>query len=1039
MEIQAPPFDQIRAICDHLVERSATLFLGAGVNAGIVSTTGIQFPLGAELSSWICCDLLMSPETVVALEEATEMARHAFGERAFNEYLFNVFNQFRPGVIHLELIQLPWDKIYTTNFDLVLEQAARSGTVEAAGNLMVIGSTTSDLSILTEEDIPYYKLHGSLDIANTNDGKLILSKKDYREYEKFKKPLFKRLKADLETRTFLFLGYSLMDPNFRAILDDCREELGSQTLPLSYAVIKDFTALQQQYWRDKYNIELIKSDAVEFMTYLKHTWVSEGCAVVPLLERKGSEYLQLNPSTRFQKVGDSFYVLRTTDCTGKSNPQQFFLGGEPTWPDIRDGIAVQRDLYEPILEALWPEFVDTTLEPSAHVIIGAAGTGKTTLLYRIAYDLLVGFQAGVLVHIPGTPLDCRLISPLISEDSPRRFVVVARFASEEFLEIASFYNEARNKKLPVTLLLEDRTNQWHVAKDNFPTKFNPTEFELDSLSPEEINGILEALEKYGCLGKLTGTSREEQISHFNDLASEDLLVALRELTSEGNFDKIVRDEFNKIPSVMAQRVYVHVAAVGQLDLAMRFETIIRILGIGTRQLAKDILNPTERVLITGEDTGSSRHNIGFRLRARHPIIASIIFALAAPDDQSKFAVINEILSELDPGFPDDIRLIKQIMLRKELINTLAAHSMRRAVFERLEAVLPNDPYVWQHRSIIEREMQDADKAVHFARLAAKAVPTNAGFSNTLGFALEFAARDCDDSLKGQAILSEAAKLFEDGVKRNPQDPYGYIGQFQVLRQRIDREKDANAKNVLVATSLSLLLEAYEETNESTKIAGELAKVRRQLGTPDEGIVIIKQALTRKPGETRLRDLLIRFLAEKGEIKEALDIAIEGAKLDPTSWRLQRWLARLRQKDNDVVNAVKGNFQAAIRHHKGDVGLMVEYAAYLFRKMLFDDAAEAFHQLNTLSMSVQERRLVRERWKDQNGRALVFTGRIEKFAGARGTMLAIPENFPVQFWRTSLDGNSLREGDAVKFTVGFTAQGAEAKIVNVRIPDRLSTR
>jgi len=44
------------------------------------------------------------------------------------------------------------------------------------------------------------------------------------------------------------------------------------------------------------------------------------------------------------------------------------------------------------------------------------------------------------------------------------------------------------------------------------------------------------------------------------------------------------------------------------------------------------------------------------MRARHPIIASIIFAAAAEDDQSKFDAINSIMSELDPGFPEDMRL-----------------------------------------------------------------------------------------------------------------------------------------------------------------------------------------------------------------------------------------------------------------------------------------------------------------------------------------------------------------------------------------------
>jgi hypothetical protein len=63
LEESAVPFEPLRVLCDHLVERSATLFLGAGVNAGVVSPDGVTCPLGNELSAWICRDLLLSPDT----------------------------------------------------------------------------------------------------------------------------------------------------------------------------------------------------------------------------------------------------------------------------------------------------------------------------------------------------------------------------------------------------------------------------------------------------------------------------------------------------------------------------------------------------------------------------------------------------------------------------------------------------------------------------------------------------------------------------------------------------------------------------------------------------------------------------------------------------------------------------------------------------------------------------------------------------------------------------------------------------------------
>ena len=87
-----------------------------------------------------------------------------------------------------------------------------------------------------------------------------------------------------------------------------------------------------------------------------------------------------------------------------------------------------------------------------------------------------------------------------------------------------------------------------------------------------------------------------------------------------------------------------------------------------KPVAEEAADP---VLIAGEASGSSRHNEGFRLSTRHPIIASIIFDSAAPDDRRKFIVINDIISELDPGYNEDRRLLEEIVRRKELVDTLA--------------------------------------------------------------------------------------------------------------------------------------------------------------------------------------------------------------------------------------------------------------------------------------------------------------------------------------------------------------------------------
>ncbi len=696
--------EAIETICNRLSERTATLFLGAGINANVKNDAGESFPLGEGLSNWIARDLLNTPDLSSTLDEAAEMARFRIGDKEFNRYLYEQFSRFKPGTAHLALVQLPWDVIYTTNYDLLVEVASDAPSVEAAGVIRPIFSMKTDLTPFSEKDILYYKLHGSIDLANTDEGRLILTKEDYRYYEAHRKPLFRRLERDLLRRTFIFIGYSLRDPDFRAILEDCRNELGARTFPLSFAVRSRFTEVEEIFWRERYNIQLIQADADVFLNDIKDTWISQNHFILPFETRKSREYLQVDQVTNFPKFAESFYQVRPLDCTGPSDAKLFFRGAEPSWGDIREGIAPHRDAYWPLLETLFPELGEPNLPPSLYLVTGAAGTGKTTLIHSIAYDLANEFGLPVLVHIPGTPLDSHFLGALINDQDPKRIIIVVHHAAEYIRALEPFIAEAKQKSLPLTIILEERRNQWTVATTTTRSRLTSAVFELGALSQNEIDVILNALTKYDALGKLTGSPRDYQVEHFTALAQKELLVALRELTSEASFDDIIRDEYNKIPSETAKHAYVYVAALGQLDLAIRYETLIHLLELRYDQLGTEIFQPTEGVLISGEVSGSSRHNAGFRLTTRHPVIASIIFDMAAPDDDSKFDILNRLLTQLDPGYHEDQILLNAIVRRRELVDTFVSYEKRRALYERLATILPDDPYVLQHRSILEREL-----------------------------------------------------------------------------------------------------------------------------------------------------------------------------------------------------------------------------------------------------------------------------------------------------------------------------------------------
>ncbi|MDT4012500.1 MULTISPECIES: SIR2 family protein [Staphylococcus] len=108
------------------------------------------------------------------------------------------------------MAKLPISVYWTTNYDTLIEEALKK-----YNRLADVKSQTSQLSYKkNNSDATVYKMHGDINDPNN----VVFIKDDYDSYEEKRSLFTTTLKADLISKTFLFIGFSFEDPNLDRIL-----------------------------------------------------------------------------------------------------------------------------------------------------------------------------------------------------------------------------------------------------------------------------------------------------------------------------------------------------------------------------------------------------------------------------------------------------------------------------------------------------------------------------------------------------------------------------------------------------------------------------------------------------------------------------------------------------------------------------------------------------------------------------------------------------------------------------------------------------
>ncbi len=205
-------------LLDDIAAGKCLPFVGAGFSLNAKLSGDQKMPDWQELINILATSVGVSPDQTgpkVASEYERRFGRVQLIE-AIREALHS--DSIDPGDAHIAFADLPFDTIYTTNFDLLLEEACS-----------LIRKPYR--SLVGELQIPFHggplstnivKMHGDL----RHEEHIIATQEDYDQYLTKYPVISTHLSAMLITRTAFFLGYSLSDPDFIHIREVVRSRLG---------------------------------------------------------------------------------------------------------------------------------------------------------------------------------------------------------------------------------------------------------------------------------------------------------------------------------------------------------------------------------------------------------------------------------------------------------------------------------------------------------------------------------------------------------------------------------------------------------------------------------------------------------------------------------------------------------------------------------------------------------------------------------------------------------------------------------------------
>ncbi|GGC33256.1 SIR2 family protein [Parapedobacter defluvii] len=1034
MEIPKPLIDQIK-------DGNVVLFLGAGASYGAKHPKGINPPNGYQLAQLISDKFLTDEFSDQSLQYVSELAISEYDLFSVQSYIYELFEPFSPNDHHLEIPRFVWKSIITTNYDLIIEKAySQVDPVQSLAKFVKNGERVRD-KVKSPKDLPFYKIHGCITDINDLNAPLILTADQYINHKKNRDRLYSRIESLAYEYAFLFVGFSFADPDIRKILLLLDELKDSRVR--SYMVGPNIKDQEARLWENK-KITAIKMTFSDFMDKLK---VEIGEEKRKLALIRGDEFMvhkifekaiistnELKPSeTLLNSLNYDFQYVHKSLSEVNTDPKEFYKGYFENWDPILKNLDVRRGLTDIVLSEIFLN--DDNIRENRFeffLIKGYAGSGKSVLLKRVAWEASVLFDRICLFYNANSIIDILPISELCNYLKDRIYIFIDNIYDNQD-HIIDFIELAKKDKLPITLIGAERVNVWNADCDELK-KYSDNEYELRYLTDNEINNLLVKLEKYDSLGYLKDKSTEERIEALSYKAGRELLVALYESTMGKPFSEIVQDEYNSISNPVARSLYLTVSILHRLGTEARAGLISRVHSIPFSYFKQNLFKPLEFIVF---DRWDYRINDYIYL-TRHKQIAEIIYEVVLSEPQHRYDEYIRILSCLDVDFENDRIAFLSIMKAKNLMENFKDPEMVRTLYKVAKETNPLDAKLLQQEAIFEMNAPGGNfnKASELLTEALKLAPNDSVIQHSFAEMALTRAEKSTYKVEINKYLNEAEVVSKKLVAKSKDRPHPYHTLLKIhlfkLKMLIE-DGDSPSFERLIKDTEKVLSFSKQTFPQQEFILEAESQFNKILNNKPEAIRLLEKAYELNKRSPFLCLRLVMLYNSNKDFPKAKSIMEDTLKLIPGDKDINfQYALNLIRTDGDKLVNIKHYLNRSFT--KGDNRYQAQFwfARTLYLLNEISESNTIFKSLNKISIEPKLKSKPRAKVRN-NGELVKYKGSINRIEYNFGFVTRDATADQIYFYRYESDyeefWDDLKNGDRISFNLAFNYKGPVA--INVK--------